>query len=136
MKLPTFIVEDQPVVLEGVSEALEELGSVRVVGSAGSASDAIDWLIGHPDAWRLVIVDLFLIQSSGIEVLEACRARQDFQHAIVLSNYATAEIRRRCAAVGADAVFDKSTEIEELIAYVHHCASVCDAGGDVTAEER
>jgi two-component system OmpR family response regulator len=136
VRLPTFIVEDRSVVLEGLSEALEELGSVRVVGSAGSAPGAIHWLTGHPDAWRLVIVDLFLIRGSGIEVLEACRGREDFQRAIVLTNYATEEIRRRCAALGADAVFDKSTEIEELIAYVHDYASLCDAGGDAMAEER
>jgi hypothetical protein len=35
----------------------------------------------------------------------------------VLSNYATPDIRRRCAALGADRVFDKSGELDELIAY-------------------
>jgi len=119
LKLPTFIVEDNAVVLQSLSEALEELGSVCVVGSASSASVANTWLLANPDAWHLVIIDLFLVGSSGTEVLNACRGRQDFQRAVVLSNYATVEIRRRCATLGADAVFDKSTEVEELMAYVH-----------------
>jgi two-component system OmpR family response regulator len=33
----------------------------------------------------------------------------------VLSNYATPDMRIRCRQLGADAVFDKATEIEDLI---------------------
>jgi len=33
----------------------------------------------------------------------------------VLTNYATDDIRRRCAELGVDAVFDKSNEIDALI---------------------
>jgi DNA-binding NarL/FixJ family response regulator len=40
---------------------------------------------------------------------------------IVLSNHATRDIRWRCAQLGADAVFDKSTELDELVDY---CVSV------------
>jgi hypothetical protein len=36
---------------------------------------------------------------------------------VVFSNYATREIRSRCAQLGVDAVFDKSTEIDALLAY-------------------
>ena len=34
---------------------------------------------------------------------------------VVLTNYATLDMRSRCRALGADAVFDKSTEVDELI---------------------
>ena len=36
---------------------------------------------------------------------------------IVYSNYATTAMRQRCLELGADAVFDKSTEIEQLLEY-------------------
>ena len=36
---------------------------------------------------------------------------------VVLTNYATSDIRRRSMALGADAVFDKSSELDELFAY-------------------
>ena len=36
---------------------------------------------------------------------------------VVLSNHATNDVRWRCAQLGADAVFDKSTEIEKLVDY-------------------
>ena len=36
---------------------------------------------------------------------------------VVLSNYATDEMRARCLASGADRVFDKSRDIDLLVAY-------------------
>jgi DNA-binding NarL/FixJ family response regulator len=47
---------------------------------------------------------------------------------VVLTNYASADIRRRCSALGADRVFDKSCELDELITY---CARAAD--GTATA---
>ena len=36
---------------------------------------------------------------------------------MVLSNYATDEMHARCLASGADRVFDKSRDIDQLVAY-------------------
>jgi len=49
------------------------------------------------------------------------RAR-DEQKVIVFSNYVNAGVRKRCAQLGVDAVFDKSTEIDALVDY---CAYQC-----------
>jgi DNA-binding NarL/FixJ family response regulator len=40
---------------------------------------------------------------------------------VVLTNYPTQEMRRRCLALGADAVFDKSNELE---AFFEYCSSL------------
>jgi len=48
-------------------------------------------------------------------VLQACTSRRANQKVVVLSNYATPDIRRRCAEFGVDAVFDKSNEIDALV---------------------
>ena len=53
----------------------------------------------------------------GLGVLTACRERQPHQKIVVLSNYATPDIRSRCAQLGVDAVFDKSNEIDALMDY-------------------
>ncbi len=39
------------------------------------------------------------------------------QRVVVLSNYATPAMRERCTELGANAVFDKSSELEEFLAY-------------------
>lgn len=115
--LLTFIAEDSNVILESLSETLEETAGVCMVGSSATAEGAIAWLTGHRSDWQLAIIDLVLVGGTGLEVLRECRSRASTQGAIVLTNYATPDIRRACADLGADAVFDKSTEIDELIGY-------------------
>ena len=115
MKLRTYLVEDNPTIRENLIATLEELADVEAVGIAETESAGTDWLQQNPDAWDLAIVDLFLRQGSGLGVLTACRERQPHQKIVVLSNYATPDIRSRCAQLGVDAVFDKSNEIDALM---------------------
>lgn len=115
MKLRTFFVEDNPTIRENLIATLAELAEVQAIGIAETESEATDWLAQHPDAWDLVIVDLFLRQGSGLGVVSAFQQRRPEQKMIVLSNYATADVRRRCQDLNVDATFDKSNEIDSLI---------------------
>jgi len=115
--LDVFVVEDNPVVLESLVAALEELAPVHVVGSAADESVAVDWLASGSERCDLVIVDIFLRTGSGLGVIAAARRRRPDTALVVLSNYATDEMRSRCLASGADRVFDKSRDIDQLVAY-------------------
>ena len=117
MRLKTYLVEDNPTIRENLIATLEELANVEVAGITDNENDAKVWLNDRQNAWHLAIVDLFLKQGSGLGVLHACRERHPLQKVVVLSNYATADIRKRCAQLGVDAVFDKSNEIDPLLAY-------------------
>ncbi|RYG10430.1 MAG: response regulator [Burkholderiales bacterium] len=118
MELRTYIVEDNATIRENLIGTLEELAGIRSLGWAETENDAKAWLAAQREpAWDLAIIDLFLKQGSGLGVLEACRSRRSGQRAVVLSNYATADMRRRCIQLGADAVFDKSNEIDALVDY-------------------
>lgn len=117
MELRTYIVEDNATIRENLIGTLEELASVMAIGWAETEQAARAWLARNPRGWDLVIVDLFLGQGSGLGVLEAARGRARDQRVVVLSNYATPDIRGRCAQLGADAVFDKSNEIDALVDY-------------------
>jgi two-component system OmpR family response regulator len=117
MPFRAYIVEDSPVIRESLIEALQELAMVEPVGTADTEEEGKQWLAEHDGYWDLAIVDLFLKQGSGLSILEACRVRSPDQKMVVLSNHATNDIRWRCAQLGADAVFDKSTELEELMDY-------------------
>jgi len=72
----------------------------------------------HGEDWDLAVVDLFLKSGSGLTILRACQTRGSHQHVVVLTNYPTSEMRRRCLELGADAVFDKSSELD---AFFEHC---------------
>jgi len=117
VQLRTYIVEDNPTIRENLAGTLEELACVVPLGWAESESEACRWFAEHPREWDLAIVDLFLSHGSGLGVIEACRDRDAGQRVIVLSNYATPAVRQRCIELGADAVFDKSNEIDALIEY-------------------
>ena len=115
--LRTFIVEDNPVILNNLIATLEELSDVQVVGSVGSEREAVSELQRREGQVDLVIVDVFLTSGSGLGVLRSAQDMKMLARRVVLSNYATPDMRRRCLELGADRVFDKSSELEELIAY-------------------
>lgn len=117
MALRAYIVEDSPTIRENLIETLHELAEVDAVGLADTEREGKAWLAQHPDDWDVAVVDLFLREGSGLGVVESCRGRRRGQKVIVLSNHATSDMRRRCAQLGADAVFDKSTEIDALLDY-------------------
>jgi DNA-binding NarL/FixJ family response regulator len=115
--LDVYVVEDNPLVLESLVAALEELAPVHVVGTAADEDVAVDWLRSDGASCDVVIIDIFLRSGSGLGVLAAARRRRPHAALVVLSNYATEEMRARSLASGADRVFDKSRDIDELVAY-------------------
>jgi DNA-binding NarL/FixJ family response regulator len=116
--LKAFIVEDSPVIRENLIAALEELAPIEVVGTAEDEPAAVGWLAAaEAQACDLVIIDIFLKRGSGMGVLRAAHDLHRPMSLVVLSNYATPDMRRKCLELGASRVFDKSNEIDALILY-------------------
>ncbi|MDO4592220.1 MAG: response regulator [Comamonadaceae bacterium] len=115
MTLRTFFVEDNPTIRQNLIETLLELADIEPVGFAETEAEGIEWLTDARNEWDLAIVDLFLRQGSGLGVVAACQQRAPHQRVIVLSNYATSDVRQRCKELGVDAIFDKSNEIDALL---------------------
>lgn len=115
--LRTFLVEDSPVIRENLIATLEEMTPVQVVGSADDESAARRWLDDPSHQCELVIVDVVLRSGSGLGVLRAAVGQGAPRRFVVLTNYATADMRERCRSLGADRVFDKSSELDDLIAF-------------------
>jgi DNA-binding NarL/FixJ family response regulator len=99
--LRTYIVEDSPVIRENLIATLEKVVPVEVIGTAGGRVSAAQWL-GKPDnACDLVIIDIFLKSGSGLGVLQLARKAAAKRKLVVLSNYATPDMRRKCLQLGA-----------------------------------
>ena len=116
-RLRAYLVEDNKTIRDNLVATLEDLANVETVGYASTESAATAWLENNKTDWDLAIVDIFLLEGSGLGVLEKMRRRETFQHLVVLSNYSTPSIRNRCMQLGANFVFDKSEEIDALIDY-------------------
>ncbi|MEK8046352.1 response regulator [Ideonella margarita] len=116
--LRAFIVEDSPVILENLVNTLQEVANIDVIGSVGDEAGALDWLAHQPQVGAdLIIVDIFLSSGTGLAVLQAAKKLGVQAHRVVLTNYATQDMRRRCLELGAEQVFDKSRQLDELINY-------------------
>lgn len=120
MHIQAFVIEDNATIRENLVGTLEELTCVKVAGTCSTEDDAMRWLEKNGESWDLVIVDLFLKQGSGIHLAQCIRRVRPTQKVVVFSNYINASVRKRCAQLGVDAVFDKSTEIDALVDYCAH----------------
>jgi DNA-binding NarL/FixJ family response regulator len=119
--LRCFLVEDNAVIRHNLIATLEEMLTVEVIGTAEDEPTALRWLQSAHKPCDLVIIDLFLKHGSGFGVLSRVHELMPEAHPVVLSNYATPDIRRRCLALGAERVFDKSAELEDLL---DHCGAL------------
>ena len=128
MHLQAYVIEDNATIRENLVGTLEELTCRKVAGTSATEDEAIEWLEENVDRWDLVIVDLFLKQGSGIHLAQRIQRRRASQKIVVFSNYINSSVRKRCAQLGVDAVFDKSTEIDALVDYcAHQCYRVSQA---------
>jgi DNA-binding NarL/FixJ family response regulator len=123
VKLKAYIVEDSAVICENLIATLEEIVPVDVVGTAADEATAVRWLTEPGNEFDLVIVDIFLKGGSGLGVLRSAPLPAQRYKMVVLSNYATQDMRSKCLELGADRVFDKSNEIEALISYCGRLAA-------------
>jgi len=114
MPLSAILIEDSKTIRDSLIPALRDLANVQVIALAESAPDAAIMLTGMRDAWQIAIVDLFLREGSGLDVLRTLQRRLPHQRAAVLTNYPTTEMRERTRELGADALFDKSAELEQF----------------------
>ncbi len=123
INLRTYLVEDSRVIRENLIATLEELLPLKVVGYAEDEATAVQWLREPSNECQLGIIDIFLKQGSGLGVLKAMRDAGKPDKRVVLSNFATPDMRRKCLELGATKVFDKSNEIDALIRYCERLAA-------------
>lgn len=116
--LKVFLIEDSALLQELLGSMLSELEGVEYCGCADGEAQALQRLAEAPV--DLVIIDIQLKQGSGIGVLGALQAGDQYgkPYKVVLTNYAHATMRQRCERFGMDAFFDKSLDLDQLIDYV------------------
>jgi len=115
-----LIVDDSAVVRERVTALLSEVESVEVVGHAETVREATASLEAlHPD---VVILDIRLIDGSGIDVLTYIKQHRPELKVIILTNYPYPPYRKKCLEAGAEFFFDKSTEFDQIAAIVRSWA--------------
>jgi len=123
-----LVVDDEPVVREGIRRVLEAAG-MRVAVAADAAS-----AVSHPAAagCRLVMCDLMLPDHSGIQVLRSLRAARRELPVVMITGYATSENHDMALEAGATDFLAKPFEESELLAVVRRALG----GGEASSERR
>lgn len=107
-----FIVDDSCVVRERLIELLADMPQVKVVGQAGTAAEAIRQIRKLKPA--VVVLDISMPGGNGISVLREIRRADLAATVIMLTNFSQEQYRQKCADLGADYFFDKSTEFDQV----------------------
>lgn len=117
LALRVYLVEDSDVMRQQLMMTLSEELSIDWVGFAETETEAREWLERNPAGWDIALVDLYLREGTGAGVLRHCRKRPEAQDVLVMTNHPTSSLLTHCRLLGANAVFDKSKELGDLIAY-------------------
>ncbi len=117
MKAPlrVFVIEDSPILLERIAEAIADQPSLILVGSADTEKDALAKIRTlRPE---VLVVDIKLREGNGLNVLAQLKLSFDDgtrPKIVVFTNYPRQEYLRNSKQLGADYFLDKSTQFSDL----------------------
>jgi DNA-binding NarL/FixJ family response regulator len=108
-----FLVDDHPLVLEGLERFVNGESDLRVCGAASTARDATT-RIPCLDV-QLVVTDLSLGKESGYEFIAALSSKFPALPVLVLSMHEEPSFAERALAAGARGYVTKSSSTEEIL---------------------
>jgi DNA-binding NarL/FixJ family response regulator len=119
-ELRVVLVEDSLAIRARLAAMIEAVQACRVVASYDNELEALAWMQQQP--FDLAVIDLDLREGSGFGILKALQSqpssRLNGTRRVVLTNHGSPRVRAICFGLGADAFFDKASQIEELLDYI------------------
>jgi DNA-binding NarL/FixJ family response regulator len=115
-----LIADDFAPVRSSLKRMLESLPSVEQVAEAADGKEA-QQLIGILQP-NILILDVQMPEKTGIDLLREMGNSLQHTTVIILTNYATPELRSQCLSLGADHVLDKTLEFQHVVEIVQQIA--------------
>ncbi|PTQ83009.1 LuxR family two component transcriptional regulator [Nitrosospira multiformis] len=116
-----LIVDDHPLVRHGIRSLLETQVSFRVMAEAGNAKEAAGLL--EKTAIDLVLLDINMPGTDGIELASRLRARYPWLFIIMLTIHDGDAYIRRAMAAGANGYVIKDAEPQYIFNAIHKVAN-------------
>jgi two-component system, NarL family, invasion response regulator UvrY len=108
-----LVVDDHTVVRDGIKRMFDEQPGMVAFGEASTLHEAIT-LVREQD-WDIVVLDLALGESSGLEVLQELKKLRPKLPVLILSMYAEEQYARRAFKAGAYGYITKDCTRAELV---------------------
>jgi two-component system, NarL family, invasion response regulator UvrY len=119
-KVRIMIVDDHQVVRTGLRTLLNAQSDLAVVAEAGSARDAVDLLRQH--TIDVLLLDLSLPDTSGLDVLKRVRAHYENTFVLILSGFPETQFGLNVLRGGASGFISKGADDTELFRAVRTVA--------------
>lgn len=107
------LVDDHKMLREGLRVLLQSEADFSVIGEAGTAAQAVNLV--HDTQPDVVILDLGLPDSSGLDVIRKIRAGHGDTRIVVLSMHTNQEFVKQAIEAGCDGYVPKSSAHKSLI---------------------
>jgi DNA-binding NarL/FixJ family response regulator len=108
-----LLVDDHPVIRQGIRRILTRAFENLFVGEAESGEQAVRRF--ETDEWDLVLLDISLPGASGLDVIGDLRRLRPEARIIVISVHPPQHFARRALAVGALGYLEKRAPPEEMV---------------------
>ncbi|APR87113.1 Two-component response regulator [Minicystis rosea] len=116
-----FLIDDHPVVREGLARAFAAEGDFEIAGEASTAAEALAQTpSAHPD---LVVVDLHLPDRDGPDLIAALRAVLPNARLVVVSGYDDEYRVTEALRAGAHGYLLKTSPLEQIVAGIREAAA-------------
>lgn len=112
-KTTVCIVEDSVTFAEWLQNDLAVFDEIEVTGKADTVESAI--LLIKKMKPDIVILDLWLNEGTGFDLLEIIRDMEENPVVFVFTNYPWPTLKTKCLEMGAEGFFEKSSEYFGLI---------------------
>jgi DNA-binding NarL/FixJ family response regulator len=118
--ISVLLVDDHPVVVEGLRKLLTQTGEIVIAAEANDAATGIKLAKQiQPD---VVLIDLRMPGATGIQAVRRMREQEVRSAVIILTSYGDQAYVRQAMEAGADGYLLKSTPPDDLIQSIRNAA--------------
>jgi DNA-binding NarL/FixJ family response regulator len=128
-KIRVLVVDDHPIVRQGLSQLINQEPDLMVCGQAEDARTALDAI--DPSQPDILIVDVSLDGPDGIELLKTIRAKDARLPVLILSMHDESLYAERALRAGANGYIMKQEATERVLVAIRQIL-----GGEVYVSER